>query len=113
MTRMTKEYDNTNTGLLGKNDRKTEQRHPDYKGSLTQIECPCCKAKSDFWISGWTKYNRNTGDPFVSLAIQVKDPNYKAAEKKAPGKVDDFLPAASPNKYNTLPEVSGSDDIPF
>lgn len=29
------EYDNKNTAVLFKNDRKSEDRHPDYTGTLT------------------------------------------------------------------------------
>ena len=27
------EYDNTNRGVLFKHDKKTDEKHPDYKGS--------------------------------------------------------------------------------
>ena len=42
------EYDNTNRGVLFKNDRKTSDKHPDYKGSAN-ID------GRDFWVSAWIK----------------------------------------------------------
>lgn len=39
-------YDNTNSGFMGKNDRKEKDSHPDIKGSIN-IE------GKEYWLSGW------------------------------------------------------------
>jgi hypothetical protein len=69
---MAEEYDNTNSGALFKNERKSTKNHPDRTGSLC-VECPDCGAKNDYWMSGWVKQARSTGKPFMSVAITIKD----------------------------------------
>jgi len=39
-------YDNTNSGFIGKNSRKTEEKHPDITGSVNVDG-------REYWISGW------------------------------------------------------------
>lgn len=101
-------YDNTNKGTLSRNDRKTTDKHPDFKGKIN-ID------GKDYWLSGWTK-SGNNGD-FISLAAQPKESN-------GPGNPDSFLP--DPNASRARPssrdqaarETSNGfedmdDDIPF
>ena len=53
-------------GSMFKNDKKTEDKHPDYKGSVMLPDGTEC------WVSGWIK--RPEGKtPFMSLSVQVKD----------------------------------------
>lgn len=61
---MTKEYDNTDRGVLFKNDRKEQDNHPDYKGSINV-------GGVEFWLSAWIKEG-NKGK-FMSLSIKPKD----------------------------------------
>ena len=59
-------------GSLFKNDKKTEDKHPDYKGSLMTpdgVEC---------WVSAWVKRPEGR-DPFMSMSIQVKETTPTAA----------------------------------
>lgn len=53
-----------NNGILSKNDKKTEPKHPDYKGdAMVNGE--------KFWISAWIKEGKN--GKFMSLAFSPKD----------------------------------------
>jgi len=60
------EYDNTNRGVLFKNDRKEKETHPDYKGSYTDGD------GQEFWLSAWLKKDKN-GNTFMSLSTTAKD----------------------------------------
>lgn len=53
-------------GSLFKNEKKTEEKHPDYKGSLTTPEGVEC------WVSGWIKRQEGKAT-YMSLSIQAKD----------------------------------------
>lgn len=85
-------YDNTNKGVLFKNDRKDSPNHPDYKGTVN-VE------GTEYWVSGWIKIagnsSRNPGSKFLSVALTPKDE--RAIHQRA---------SASPN-------LDDDDDIPF
>ncbi len=68
---MSQQYDNNLRGVLFKNDRKENEKHPDYKGSC-EIE------GNEYWLSAWIR----SGDKgkFMSLSFTLKE------EKKAPPK---------------------------
>jgi len=70
---MNKQYDETNRGVLFKNDRKELDNHPDYKGSIN------CDGV-DYWLSAWIKEGQK--GKFMSLSIKPKDETPKAAPKK-------------------------------
>ena len=53
-------------GSIFKNDKKTEDKHPDYKGSLMTPDGQEC------WVSVWVKRPEGK-QPFFSLSIQAKD----------------------------------------
>jgi hypothetical protein len=59
-------YDNTNKGILGRNDRKTQDTHPDFSGSIN-IE------GREFWLSGWVKERKDGSGRFFSLSVKPKD----------------------------------------
>ena len=44
-------YDNTNSGMLARNDRKEKETHPDFKGSINVDGV-------DYWLSAWVKKAR-------------------------------------------------------
>lgn len=72
-------YDNTNSGALFKNDDKSNERHPDYKGSLNVNGV-------DFWISSWLKTSK-AGAKYMSLSVTPKNANNTRApvqSKSAP-----------------------------
>jgi uncharacterized protein (DUF736 family) len=62
---MTKQYDNTNSGALFKNEDKESDNHPDYRGTLNVDG-------TEFWISAWLKTSKK-GRRFMSLAVKPKD----------------------------------------
>ena len=78
------DYNNTNSGLLFKNDRKAKDTHPDYTGSYT-FECPHCHKKSEHWLSSWIK--TNTKGKFMSLANKPKE-EIKGATQEAAATLD-------------------------
>ncbi len=64
-------------GSLFKNDKKSTEQHPDYKGSITLPDGTEC------WMSAWVK--RPEGKtPFMSISIQPKDQSQPAPQTAAP-----------------------------
>ena len=69
------EYDNTNSGALFVNDRRTKPNHPNFTGSCT-IKTPDGELV-EYWVSGWEKSGKK--GPFVSLAFEQKEKEEKTA----------------------------------
>ena len=89
-------YDNTNRGVLFKNDRKEKDAHPNMKGSI-DVE------GVKYWVSAWTKDGQN--GKFISLSLTPKEQTQTAAQavKQAP-----------PQRQQAAPVVLDDDsDIPF
>jgi len=87
---MSREYDNELRGVLFKNDRKEEDKHPDYKGS--------CEIEGvEYWISAWIKESQK--GKFMSLSFKPKE------EKRNP-------PAREP-KPRGQQRNYGDDEPPF
>ena len=89
-------YDNTNRGVLFKNDRKEKDTHPNMKGSIN-VE------GVEYWVSAWTKEGQN--GKFISLSLTPKEQTQTAAKavKRAP-----------PRRQQAAPVVQDlDDDIPF
>jgi uncharacterized protein (DUF736 family) len=55
------DFDNTNSGALFKNDKRTNDRQPQYRGRINANGV-------EFWVSAWVKKSRN-GANFMSLAL--------------------------------------------
>lgn len=68
-----KQYDNNNRGVLFKNDKKGNEKRPDYRGTLVVNN-------EDFNVSGWVKRSQKSGDAYLSLSVEPKKP----APKRAP-----------------------------
>ena len=61
------DYDNTNRGVLFKENEKKSDNHPDYTGKVDV-------GGTEFRLAGWIKESR-TGNKFLSLAVsEVQEP---------------------------------------
>ena len=59
------QYDNTNRGVLFRNDDKKEDRDPDYRGSIN-ID------GKEFWLDSWINTAKKDGRKFMSLRAKPK-----------------------------------------
>lgn len=95
---MSGNYDNTNSGILSRNDRKEKETHADFRGSLN-VE------GREFWLDAWVKERKDGSGKFFSLRVKLKDGQGQVtAPRPDPGRGGGPRPSAGP-----LPE----DDIPF
>lgn len=74
-------YDNTNTGMLSRNESKEKDTQPDFRGQINVDG-------KEYWLSGWTKEGKAggkmAGKKFFSLSVQAKDAEpARAAPAKA------------------------------
>lgn len=72
-------YDNS--GIIGKNDRKETDKHPDISGSATVDGV-------EYWLSGWKK--EKNGRSFYTLSFKAKDK--KETKDLGPRELDDEIP---------------------
>ena len=72
-------YDNTNTGLLSRNDRKEKDTHPDYKGQINVDGV-------EYWLSGWVKERKDGTGKFFSLSVSPKNAAAAAPAPKQPAR---------------------------
>jgi hypothetical protein len=90
------EYDNTNTGILARNERKEKDTHPDLQGFINVDG-------KEYWLSAWSKRGKSgklEGKPFFSLSVKPKE------DRQEPRK-----PAQS--KAQQADSFDDSDSIPF
>ena len=77
------EFDNSNRGSLFKNDKKTEDRHPDMSGTIN-ID------GTEYWISGWKKQSK-AGTGFISLSVRPKqETTRQSSQPTNKAKAQDF-----------------------
>jgi len=69
-----KKFDDTNRGVLFKNDRKQSEKHADYKGNINVNG-------EDFWLDAWIRESKK--GKFLSISIKPK-----AEEKPVEAKPD-------------------------
>lgn len=93
------QYDNTNKASLWKNDRKTEDKHPDYKGQVN-VE------GVEYWMSGWINTagpnSKRAGEKYISLRLEMK-------EGQQAGQASQRQQRAAPPPQ----QQDSFDDIPF
>jgi len=75
-----------NTGLLGINDRKQKDNHPDYNGRIFVSE------PGLYYLKGWKKTGRN-GQPLLSLAADYAPEDKQAEAKKNSEPKPEYTPA--------------------
>lgn len=76
------DFDNTNKGSLFKNEKKTEEKHPDMSGSINING-------TDYWISGWKKQSK-AGTGFISLSVRPKEQIRQSSQPTNKAKAQDF-----------------------
>jgi uncharacterized protein (DUF736 family) len=87
------DYDNRGCGVLFKNNEKTEDKQPDYRGNITDLD------GTEYWLSAWLKTSK-AGMKYMSLSIKPKNADARqknevtkaAAGGSAP--FDDSIPFA-------------------
>ena len=77
------DYDNTNSGVLFKNDKQGNEKRPDYKGSIDVNG-------TEDWLSSWIKDGQK--GKFMSLSVQAKDEQPKVQNGSPPAPADDTIP---------------------
>jgi hypothetical protein len=82
-------YDNNLRGIISKNDKKTEDKHPDIKGQ-------CEIDGTEYWISGWLKERKDGSGKFYSLVFQAKAQENVGNAPVKPQKSDPFLDDSIP-----------------
>lgn len=75
------QYDDTNRGALFKNEQKSTEQQPDYKGTLNV-------GGSEFYVSSWIKTSK-AGQKYMSLSLKAKDEQPPAPKAKAARFVED------------------------
>ena len=81
------DFDDTNTWVLFRNERKEKENQPDYTGNIN-IE------GEEFRLAAWVKTSKQ-GKKFFSGRVSPKDDGYKPAATKprgnpSPPPADDF-----------------------
>jgi uncharacterized protein (DUF736 family) len=64
-------YDNTNSGVLFTNDKKGNEKAPEYKGKINI-------GGKDYDLAGWKKQGKNG----TFLSLKVSEPYKKEANQK-------------------------------
>jgi hypothetical protein len=84
-------YDNNNSGILSKNERKESEKHPEYTGT-------CEVDGVEYWISAWVKEGKEggkmAGKKFFSLSFNPKEQKSGGGKSssKASKPADDDIP---------------------
>ena len=82
------EFNNTDRGVLYRNENKSSNNHPDYSGSLNV-------AGVDYWLSGWLKESKKDSKKFFSLSVRPKNdtkPVNKPVKSIEPDDFNDEVP---------------------
>ena len=83
-------YDNNNSGALFRNDKKKEDKEPDYKGSIN-VE------GKEFWVNGWINEAKESGKKYLKVKVSPKEnsggdgrDNPRQRSQRSRGTDDDF-----------------------
>ena len=77
------EYDRNMTGVLFVNSKKQDDKQPDYTGS-------CEIDGEEYFLSGWKKTAKKSGEKFMSLAFTKKDKSKGSRKNNSRQGSDDF-----------------------
>ena len=66
------DFDKTNTGLLSRNERKTEDKHADFTGSVN-VE------GVEYFLDAYVRERRDGSGKFFSLRLKKKDKQPQAS----------------------------------
>ena len=94
-------------GVLFVNDRKTADKHPDYKGSVTVNGV-------GYWLAGWLRSGQK--GEYISLAVKPKDEtaaNSSASPRQSAFPRPGGQQAAQPQAAQAQPDPPYTDDCPF
>ena len=90
-----KQWDDTNRGYMGQNEKGDNPKRADWKGTLN-VE------GVEFWMSGWDKIQYD-GKPGISVSLTRKDNNGQIIKKEVR-----LTPAV-----NQPVDTAFNDDVPF
>ena len=90
------EYDNTNRGAIFKNENKTKETQPDYRGTINVDG-------QEKQIALWIKTSKDETKQFFSAQI--------SAPYVAPTSTQDVTPSSTQDVTPDLPPIA--DDLPF
>lgn len=80
-------YDNTNTGMMYRNEDKEQDNHPDFKGFIN-ID------GEEFWLAAWVKEGKEggkmEGKRFFSLSFKPKEQKQAKPAPKPPARGGSF-----------------------
>ena len=74
------QFDNTNSGILSRNDRRESEKHPEFTGTINVDG-------KDYWLSAWVKERKDGSGKFFSLSVRAKE-----AKQPARRTVDEEIP---------------------
>lgn len=77
------EYDDTNKGILFRNDKRNSDKSPEFNGSINVDG-------TEYWLSGWVRESKS-GNKFFSLSVQPKEQKQapKPQQRKFEANVED------------------------
>ena len=83
-------YEKDMSGIIGKNERKSADNHPDITGN-------CTINGVEFWVNGWRKARKDGSGHFYSLSFREKEAPQKPAPKRSAAVEDSQdIPFANP-----------------
>ena len=68
------QYDNTNSGVLFRNEKKQTEKHPDFTGSINS-------EGREFFLSAWVNESKD-GKKYFKLSLTPKDEQKQPAPKQ-------------------------------
>lgn len=96
------QYDNTNRGILFKNDKKESDKHPDYKGNINVDG-------QEYWLSAWVKVINDGQGRALSISVQPKEqrpaqrPQQRQEQRQQPVKRQGKPDQAFDDYYSDIP----------